>query len=82
MRGQDGGWPTGGRAITDLLSNYDAECAQSRRIVARLTLDTMQRFTPPQFAPVSVRWILTHMIEETARHLDTATDLRRWRIPD
>jgi uncharacterized damage-inducible protein DinB len=75
-RDQDGGWTTTGRAIPDLLSNYNAECAQSRRIVARLTLDTMQHFTPPQFTPVSLRWILTHLIEETARHLGHLDILR------
>jgi hypothetical protein len=36
----------------------------------------MQQFTPPQFAPVSVRWILTHLIEETARHLGHLDILR------
>lgn len=75
-RDQYGGWPTGGRTIADLLGSYNAECAQSRRIVARLTLDTMQHFTPPQFTPVSLRWILTHMIEETARHLGHLDILR------
>jgi hypothetical protein len=75
-RDQDGGWQTGGRPITDLLTEYAVACSQSRRIVARLTLDTMQHFTPPQFAPVSVRWILTHLIEETARHLGHLDILR------
>ncbi|GAA1597017.1 DinB family protein [Kribbella karoonensis] len=75
-RDSDGGWRTGGRAIPDLLSGYEAECAQSRRIVAGLTLDTMQEFTPPQFTPVSLRWILTHMVEETARHLGHLDILR------
>ncbi|MER7247273.1 DinB family protein [Kribbella sp. NPDC000426] len=68
-RDEHGGWSTGGRAIGDLLNDYEAACAQSRRIVARLPLDTMQEFTPPQYTPVSLRWILTHLIEETARHL-------------
>ena len=75
-RDQHGGWPTDGRAIADLLNGYTTECAQSRRIVAQLTLDTMQHFTPPQFTPVSLRWILTHMIEETARHLGHLDILR------
>ncbi|MFF0343156.1 DinB family protein [Kribbella sp. NPDC004875] len=75
-RDQDGGWPTGGRAIADLVSDYEAECAHSRRIVAQLTLDAIQQFTPPQFTPVSLRWILTHLIEETARHLGHLDILR------
>ncbi|WP_427893141.1 DinB family protein [Kribbella sp. GL6] len=75
-RQPDGGWQPGGRAIADLVSVYETECAQSRRIVAGLTLDAMQEFTPPQFTPVSVRWILTHLIEETARHLGHLDILR------
>ena len=75
-RDEGGGWQTRGRSLADLLRDYGAECAQSRRIVGRLTLDAMQQFTPPQFTPVSVRWILTHVIEETARHLGHLDILR------
>jgi hypothetical protein len=41
-----------------------------------LDLGTPQEFTPSQFAPVSVRWILTHLIDETARHLGHLDVLR------
>ncbi|TCC25108.1 DinB family protein [Kribbella speibonae] len=75
-RDPNGGWSPVNGAITDLLTAYEAECAQSRRIISQLTLDTIQHFTPPQFAPVSVRWILTHLIEETARHLGHLDILR------
>ncbi|MGZ0145667.1 mycothiol transferase [Kribbella sp. WER1] len=58
------------------MNSYEGECAQSRRIVAQLSLTTIQHFTPPQFTPVSLRWILTHMLEETARHLGHLDILR------
>ncbi|MGO0578307.1 DinB family protein [Ornithinimicrobium panacihumi] len=64
-----GGWDPGGVPVEELLSRYEAACQNSRDIVAGLPLDQMQEFTPDRFTPVNLRWILTHMIEETARHL-------------
>lgn len=55
--------------LEQLISEYEQQCETSRSIVAALDLATMQEFTPAQFSPVSVRWIVTHMIDETARHL-------------
>jgi hypothetical protein len=57
------------RPLEVLLTEYEEECAFSRHIVGSLDLDDLQEYTPPQFKPVSVRWIVTHMIDETARHL-------------
>lgn len=65
----DGGWDAAGRPLDDLVAAYEQECARSRSIISHLELDTVQEFTPSQLNPVNVRWILTHMIEETARHL-------------
>ncbi|GAB3536359.1 DinB family protein [Arthrobacter tecti] len=76
LRRDEGGWEFPRTTLTELLDEYEAECALSRRVVARLELGTMQEFTPPQFTPVSVRWILTHMIDETARHLGHLDILR------
>lgn len=75
-RADDGGWRTDGRTIDDLVNDYETECKHSRLIVEHVSMDTMQEFTPPQFSPVSVRWILTHMIEETARHVGHLDILR------
>jgi Protein of unknown function (DUF664). len=72
----DGGWNIGGRELPELLHEYDVECRHSRRIVDQVDLETMQELTPPQYEPVSVRWMLTHMIEETARHLGHLDILR------
>lgn len=52
-----------------LLAEYEAECSLSRLVVAGHDLAAMQEFTPPRFPPVNLRWIVTHMIDETARHL-------------
>jgi hypothetical protein len=41
----------------------------SRRIIADLDMGALQEFTPPQITPVTVRWILAHMVDETARHV-------------
>ena len=56
-------------SITQLLADYRAACAEHRALVAALDLDTPSR---GQFSwrdePVTLRWILFHLIEETARH--------------
>jgi uncharacterized damage-inducible protein DinB len=59
----------------DLLAAYDAMCASSREIVAEAALDDLcVRSRPGQ--PVNLRWVLVHMIEETARHAGHADLLR------
>lgn len=45
---------------------YDGETERSRRIVAAASLDDLARGRSRE--PVSLRWIMVHMIEETARH--------------
>jgi hypothetical protein len=66
----------------DLLALYADACAQSRAIVAEVAADrgldaesvkTSQRLPGEHF---TLRWILLHMIEETARHLGHADLLR------
>jgi uncharacterized damage-inducible protein DinB len=57
-----------------VIAFYRAEVAESRRIVAAAeSLETVARNAD---RPVSLRWILIHMIEETARHVGHA-DLMR-----
>lgn len=56
---------TDGETAESLLADYAAECERSRAIVAAMDLgDVAERRRE-----VSVRWVLTHMIEETARHV-------------
>jgi uncharacterized damage-inducible protein DinB len=57
-----------GFLLAQLLDEYDVQCARSRKIVAGMALDDHERNTPPGAEPASLRWIMLHMIEETARH--------------
>jgi len=55
--------------LTQLLAEYRAACARHRDLVAALPLDTPSRGGPGrQTEPVTLRWILLHLTEETARH--------------
>jgi uncharacterized damage-inducible protein DinB len=62
----------------DLVELYQAACARSRAIVeAAASLDTLSaRMSQRKGRPYSLRWILLHMIEETARHNGHADFLR------
>lgn len=62
-------WGSSTCPLVQILDDYDAQCAKSRLIVSRHVLDELQTHTPDGLQPVSLRWILGHLIEETARHL-------------
>jgi uncharacterized damage-inducible protein DinB len=66
-------------SLTDALADYVRECEVSRRIVADApNLDVLSVVGTPMYGgrTVSLRWILVHMIEETARHVGHADILR------
>jgi uncharacterized damage-inducible protein DinB len=55
--------------LTRLLAEYRASCGQLRQLVAALDLDTPSRGTLSwREESVTLRWVLFHLIEETARH--------------
>lgn len=55
--------------LAQLLAEYRAACARHRDLVASLDLDTPSRSALDWRAePVTLRWILLHLTEETARH--------------
>jgi uncharacterized damage-inducible protein DinB len=55
--------------LTQLLAEYGAACARHRDLVASLDLDTPSRGALDwRDEPVTLRWILFHLTEETARH--------------
>jgi uncharacterized damage-inducible protein DinB len=55
--------------ITQLLADYRVACDRHRELVAPLDLDTPSRGKLSwRTEPVTMRWILMHLIEETARH--------------
>ena len=63
-----------GESLPTLITEYQTQCEESRRIAARYPLD----HTVPhrRFGRVSLRWIYVHMIEETARHTGQVDILR------
>lgn len=65
----NGGWVTGDAPVDELLHSYAAQCARSRRIVESHALDEPENYAPPGLPVVSLRWIVGHVLEETARHL-------------
>jgi uncharacterized damage-inducible protein DinB len=60
----------------DVLALYHGECDRSREIVAAASSLDQAVVHPRWNEAVSRRWILTHMIEETARHVGHADILR------
>jgi uncharacterized damage-inducible protein DinB len=64
--------------IAATVAAYEAECEISRGITAdTASLDELSAVPVKDYdAPVSLRWILVHMIEETARHAGHADILR------
>ncbi|MFF3869587.1 DinB family protein [Micromonospora sp. NPDC001898] len=60
--------------VQSLLAGYERACARSRAVAARFDLDHV--VPHPQLGEVSLRWILTHLVEETARHAGHADILR------
>jgi uncharacterized damage-inducible protein DinB len=53
--------------IESISALYEQECARSREIVAGASVDDLGKGFG-DVEPRSLRWILIHMIEETARH--------------
>lgn len=58
--------------LAALLEGYDQECERSRATAAQLSLDRMAEGG----RTVSLRWVITHMIEATARHVGQLDILR------
>jgi uncharacterized damage-inducible protein DinB len=54
--------------LAQLLDQYETQCPRSRELIASLDLDTPSKRTISTGEPVILRWILLHVIEETARH--------------
>jgi len=60
--------------LADVLAAYDGACARSRELAAKFELDHV--VPQEELGQVSLRWIYTHMIEETARHAGHADIIR------
>jgi uncharacterized damage-inducible protein DinB len=57
-----------GIPLTQLLGDYDRQCKVSNEIVAAHSLDDVGKRAGFGSGAASLRWMLFHMIEETARH--------------
>jgi hypothetical protein len=58
-----------GDSVDSIVDEYRAACARSRSIVeAAPSLDVLSVQSAEYYGHVSLRWILVHMLEETARH--------------
>jgi len=65
----EGSWHTHGVPFAELLASYQATCARNRDLVAELDLDTPSKGELDWLdEPVTLRWVLFHLVEETARH--------------
>ncbi len=61
-------------SVDTLVEEYRQTCARSRALLAKHQLDDL---VPHRLmGPMSVRWVVVHMIEETARHAGQADILR------
>lgn len=65
-----------GDTVESIRRLYQQECAISREIVGGASLDDIAASSPPGRGPFNLRWIVVHMIEETARHAGHADILR------
>src|ERR1700722_15481849 len=62
----------------EVLAFYRDQCAESESVLAATPLSAPPRGTHGRYEPPNVRWVVLHMIEETARHaghLDLAREL-------
>lgn len=71
----EGGHPDAEMVVDDvplaqLLDEYDAECERSNSAIASLSLDDVEKGPyAGKGEAASLRYVLCHMLEETARHL-------------
>jgi uncharacterized damage-inducible protein DinB len=62
--------------LSQLLDEYQQQCAISNEIIAAHDLGETGRNTEYKSAAASLRWMIIHMIEETARHAGHADAIR------
>ena len=65
-----------GDTIISVVEGYRAAWDRSAPIIDGNDLDALCRGLPADDPPTNLRWVLTHMVEETARHAGHADILR------
>jgi hypothetical protein len=73
---EDADWMVDDVPIAQLLAEYEAQCAVTDRVVHEHDLGEVARSEKWEQSRGSLRWILTHMLEETARHAGHADVVR------
>ena len=65
----DADFAVGDVPLADLVEQYERQCAVSDEITAATPLDAFGQNTEYRADTLTLRWILGHMVEETARHV-------------
>ena len=65
---EDVGTMISSQPLGRLLADYEQQCALSNEIAAAHSLDDVGKHQGFRAAAATLRWILIHMVEETARH--------------
>ena len=73
---EDADMQVDGVDIGQLLAEYEAQCLRSNEIVAAHPLDERGRAEGFGSGTATLRWMLLHMLEETARHAGHADLIR------
>lgn len=63
-------------SIQQLMDEYERQCRTSNEIIAQHSLDAVGRHPDFKSAGATLRWMLIHMVEETARHAGHADIIR------
>ena len=77
----DDGPEDAGQPLGRLLADYERQTALSNEIAAAHSLDDVGRHQGFRAAAATLRWILIHMVEETARQagrMDAIRELLNW----
>jgi uncharacterized damage-inducible protein DinB len=65
---EDADMMVAGIPLAQLLEEYDRQCATSNEIIGAHSLDDVGQYPEYRATETTLRWIMLHMIEETARH--------------
>lgn len=65
---EDADMMVAGIPLPQLLADYERQCAASNEIIAAHSLDEAGKGRDHAAFAASLRWVLLHMLEETARH--------------
>jgi uncharacterized damage-inducible protein DinB len=72
----DADWPVEGVPLVTLLEDYERQCERSNQILAEHSLDEVGQNRDYGAGTATLRWMVLHMIEETARHAGHADAVR------